>query len=82
MHFSAEQPSNAEIPIEVTLFGISMYFSAEQPSNAEIPIEVTLFGMSMLFRAEHPSNAASSIVVMPSGIIASIIFLSRHFNKI
>ena len=44
------QPLNAESPILVTLFGISMLVSPLHPLNATAPILVTLFGISMLFK--------------------------------
>ena len=36
------QLENAELPMDVTLFGISIDVKPEQPENAELPIFVTL----------------------------------------
>ena len=38
-----EQPENALLPIEVTLFGIVIEERDEQPENAISPIEVTVY---------------------------------------
>ena len=42
---SFEQPTNAPLPIEVTLFGMVIEVRLEQSQNAKLPIEVTLSGM-------------------------------------
>ena len=43
-----EHPLKAELPIEVIVFGNSMFVNKEHPSKAESPIEVTLLGNSTL----------------------------------
>ena len=56
------QFKNAEPPIEVTLFGISMFVNDVQLSNAYLPIVVTLLGISTLVNEQSP-NAKSPIAV-------------------
>ena len=51
------QPSNAYIPMLVTLFGIVMDLSDEQLVNAHSPILVTLFGILMDASELHSLNA-------------------------
>ena len=58
-------PLNAQLPILVTLLGISMLFNELHPLNAQKPISVTLLGMSMLFNELHPENAQLPILVIP-----------------
>ena len=40
-------PPNADLPIEVTLFGMVILVSELRPENAEFPIEVTLLGIML-----------------------------------
>ena len=61
MDCSAAQPSKAQSPIYVTLFGMEMDCSAAQPQNAQFPICVTLFGMEMDCSAAQPLNAPDPI---------------------
>ena len=60
---SAEQLLNAELPIVVTLFGMSTDASALQPLNARSPIEVTLLGM-VTDLMEQLLNASSPIEII------------------
>ena len=58
------QPLNAESPIIVTLFGISMLSNEVQPLNAESPISVIPSGMiTLLTVLSHTfsSNLPSSL---------------------
>ena len=48
------QPSNALLPIDVTVAGMVMTVRPVQPLNASLPIDVTLAGMVMLVRPVQP----------------------------
>ena len=63
----AEQPENADGPIEVTLQGVAKvtFVSEEQARKAYDPISVTLEGMVMSGSAAQPSNACSPIDSTP-----------------
>jgi hypothetical protein len=50
------QYSNAEFPIQVTLFGITIDVRLVHSPKAEYPIEVTLSGRAIEVRLEQPRN--------------------------
>ena len=52
--FSIGQFLNAELPIEVTLSGITMLVRDVQPENALFPTLVTLSGITMLVSDVQP----------------------------
>ena len=56
------QPSNAQSPILVTLFGIVILVKLVQPLNADSPILVTLFGIVILVKLVHQLNADSPTI--------------------
>ena len=64
---------NAEVPILVTLSGITMLASPVHPENAEFPIVVTVLGIVMLVILVHPENAEFPIVVTVLGIVMLVI---------
>ena len=55
------QPLNAESPILVTLFGISILVKPVHPLNAKAPIILTLSDIFKLVKLVHPLNAKDSI---------------------
>ena len=55
--FKPLQPSKADQPIEVTLFGIEREVKPLQPSKACQPIEVTLLGISIEVKPLQPLKA-------------------------
>jgi hypothetical protein len=61
-------PSNAQIPMEVTLSGIMIEDKLEQPKNAKLPMNVTLLGILIEVKLEQFMNAPYPIDSMPSGI--------------
>ena len=63
------QPLNAELPILVTLLGISILVKLLQPEKAEPPILVTLLGISILVKPLQPEKAE-----FPRKYILGIIF--------
>lgn len=48
MLVNAEQPQNAELPIEVILLGIVILVNLEQRANADSPIEDAHLEMAIL----------------------------------
>ena len=50
-------PSNAPVPISITLSGILIFTSFSQFANAPSPIKVTVSGMVTLTRFSYDSNA-------------------------
>ena len=61
MLFKEEQPSNANLPIEVTLSGRVMHSRDEQQKNAHSPIEVTPEGMVYSFNS-YPCGKLTIVV--------------------
>ena len=58
------QPSNAELPIVVTLEGMLMLVRPLQPSNAELPIVVTLLGIIVFWHPAISVLEAVSIIAL------------------
>ena len=48
------QPSNADHPMLVTLFGISIEVKPLHPQNAASPMHVTLFGITIEVKTRQP----------------------------
>jgi hypothetical protein len=56
---------NANLPIEVTLFGMVIEVSEVALKNAELPIEVTLFGITADTQPELSVTTFDVIVKVP-----------------
>ena len=68
------QPIKAQIPIELTLFGISMLVRWSQPVKTRSPIEVTLSGIVILLMLLQFTKAPAPIEVIPFEIVTVLIW--------
>jgi hypothetical protein len=64
--------TNAPLPMEVTLSGITTLVREVHQTNAELPMLVTLFGMTTLAREVQFLNAELPIEVILFGITTSV----------
>ena len=71
------QPSNAELPMLVTLFGMVTLVSEVQPMNAPHPMLVTLSGMVMLVSDWQSWNAYSAIPIVSERSKTVVILVSQ-----
>ena len=67
-----EHPSNALLPMVVTLGEMVTLDSLEHPSNALLPMVVTLEGMVTRIRLEQPANALFPMLERLEGMVTRI----------
>ena len=66
------QPSNAELPIQVTELGIVTDFKQSHPAKALGSILITEFEISTVDNDVHPRKAPILIVVIEFGIVIDV----------
>ena len=74
--FAILHPSNAELPMLVTLSGTTILLRLVQPLKALEPMSLTPFPIVTLVRLSQSLNAESPIFVTISGITHAVLVLS------
>ena len=72
--FRLEQPSKAELPIDVTELGITTDVKTLQTENAKMPISVTEFGMIELLQPCSNLLVAVSIIALQLSLESYTVF--------